>query len=265
MNCNSLCRLANLQEIIWRLDEAGLHDEALKFEQVLQKGMVDDYSYNYRPWRIGNNTTRKLNNGMVIYPFINLDDLIAYRLDKLLGTKVVPTTVNVDEVRLFGRHIPFSPNNTLHIERALASDADNVRAIKQDGGDILFGDKYTAYLDFIGAERVEPPPLTGEHLQRAQLLRYVTASGEAKGTYPLRGRALELEIGTSHKPSNVMDVNKLNFVGPEFIARLQEITLDDFSEVFLADKYGEGYGSYDKKAREAYDRLQAYIKAAKIN
>ena len=197
---------------------------------------------------------------MVIISYSDLEHLIAYKLDKLFGTRVVPLVANISEVRLGGRHITLTPNNRLHIERALSSQ------LKSDGGEVLFGNKYTAYLDFIGMEQVEPPPLTGEQLSRAQLLRYVIGFGEAKEASPLRGRAFDGIVIDSmvRKPKSVMDVSQLDFVEPEFMARLQEITLDDFSEVYLADKYGEGYGSYDEKARDAYDRLQTYIEAAKV-
>ena len=261
-------QVGNLQEVMWRLDEAGLQDEALRFEQVLQIGMIDDYSYSrysYQ-WMIGSSIPTKLNNGMAIYPYGQLDNLIAYKLDKLFGTKVVPLTANISEVQLGGRHMPDSDNRTLHLERVLSLEVDHVKKLKRDKVEIIFANKYKAYLDFIGMEQVEPPPLTDGYLQRAQLMRYVTASGEVNGTYPLLGRALEFDIvsiPSYYRTESVMDVNKINFVEPEFIARLQKITLDDFDEVFLSRKYGPGYGSYDKQAREAYDRLQTYIQAAK--
>ena len=255
-------RVGNLQEVVWRLEEAGLHDEALQFEQILQKGMNDEYSFYYKPMlKEINFPLQKLNNGMVIISYSDLQHLIAYKLDKLFGTRVVPLVVNTSEVQLSGRHIAYSVNNRMHIERALSSH----NVLMSDEGEVLFGNKYLAYLDFIGVERAEPPLLTNEHLSRMQLLRYVTGFREAKEAYPLRGRAFDSIVMDSmlYKPKNVMDVSQLDFVGAELMSRLQNITLDDFSEVFLADKYGSRHGGYDKEAREAYDRLQTYIEAAK--
>ena len=256
-------QVGNLQEVLWRLEESGLSDEALQLEKIIKRGMVDDNAYHYNQWIIGGNIPTKLKNGIVAYESMILEDLIVYRLDKLFDTKVVPMVVNEGDART-SRHLPFEATLGLHIERALSPGVGNVKTYMQDKENIIFANKYTAYLDFIGMEQVEPPPLTAEHLQRAQLLRYVADSGEANGTYPLRGRALEFDVFyDSGKPKITWDVSQLDFVEHEFIARLQKITLDDFEEVFLAEKYSGDFGSQDERAREAYDRLQTYIQAAK--
>ena len=95
---NELVEVGNLQEIIWRLREEGILDQADQFEKYLSDTLATAEIIGRRDIGVGKNNPQLVEfaNGVRgVYKSGNLRgrEIAMYRLDQLIGTNAFPVTV----------------------------------------------------------------------------------------------------------------------------------------------------------------------------